>query len=58
MCWGKTTMNLTSESVWQTWKAWEFGQKQAPSRWLTLLAHRILARSQPAPQRPELDILA
>lgn len=26
----------TPESVWLAWKDWEFGQKKAPSRWLTL----------------------
>lgn len=36
---------FTAESVWQPFAAWEFGQKKAPSRWLTLLAHRILARN-------------
>lgn len=35
---------FTSESVWQAWKDWEFGQKKVPSRWLSLLAQRILAR--------------
>ncbi len=35
---------FTVESVWTAWKDWEFGQKKEPSRWLTLLAHRILAR--------------
>jgi hypothetical protein len=35
---------FTAESVWQAWSAWEFGQKKLPSRWLTLLAHRILDR--------------
>jgi hypothetical protein len=35
---------LTPESVWMPWKAWEFGQKKAPSRWVTLLAWRVLAR--------------
>ena len=34
---------FTLESVWQAWGAWEFGQKRAPSRWLTLLAHRVPA---------------
>jgi hypothetical protein len=33
---------FTPESVWQAWAGWEFGQKKAPSRWLTLLALRIL----------------
>jgi hypothetical protein len=37
---------FTLESIWTAWKDWEFGQKKAPSRWLTLLAWRIFARSQ------------
>jgi hypothetical protein len=44
---------FTAESVWQAWSAWEFGQKKAPSRWLTLLAHRILARARPVPVEAE-----
>ncbi len=36
---------FTPESVWQAWKDWEFGQKKVPSRWLTLLAWRILHRA-------------
>lgn len=35
---------FTLESVWMAWKDWEFGQKKVPSRWLTLLAWRILQR--------------
>ncbi len=35
---------FTNESVWTAWKDWEFGQKKEPSRWLTLMAWRILAR--------------
>jgi hypothetical protein len=35
---------FTVESVWTAWKDWEFGQKKEPSRWLTLLAWRIVAR--------------
>jgi hypothetical protein len=35
---------FTLESVWTAWKDWEFGQKKVPSRWLTLLAWRILGR--------------
>jgi hypothetical protein len=35
---------FTLESVWMAWKEWEFGQKKEPSRWLTLLAWRILIR--------------
>ncbi|MCI0474927.1 MAG: hypothetical protein L0Y55_01655, partial [Anaerolineales bacterium] len=34
----------TPESVWQAWDDWEFGQKKFPSRWLTLIAQRALAR--------------
>ncbi len=36
--WGRFTL----ESIWTAWKDWEFGQKKAPSRWLTLLVWRIL----------------
>ncbi len=32
------------ESIWTAWKDWEFGQKKEPSRWLTLMAWRILGR--------------
>lgn len=35
---------FTSESVWMPWKDWEFGQKREPSRWVTLLAWRIVER--------------
>jgi len=35
---------FTAESMWQAWKEWEFGQKRAPSRWVTLLAKRVLKR--------------
>jgi len=35
---------FTPESVWTAWKGWEFGQKKEPSRWLTLLAWRIIGR--------------
>ncbi len=35
---------FTPESVWQAWKAYEFGQKKQPSAWLTFLALRILKR--------------
>ncbi len=34
----------TLESTWTAWKEWEFGQKQEPSRWLTLAAWRIINR--------------
>lgn len=35
-----------AESIWTAWKGWEFGQKRAPSRWITLLAQRVLARME------------
>lgn len=31
----------TPESVYQAWKGWDFGQRKEPSRWLTLLMHRL-----------------
>jgi len=36
------------ESTWTAWKDWEFGQKKEPSRWLTLLAWRIIRRVETA----------
>jgi hypothetical protein len=36
--------HFTLESIWTAWKEWEFGQKKEPSRWLTLMAWRILGR--------------
>jgi hypothetical protein len=36
---------FTAEAAYQLWAGWEFGQKKTPSRWITLLAHRILARA-------------
>lgn len=39
---------FTLESVWSAWKDWEFGQKREPSRWLTLLAWRIIQRIESA----------
>lgn len=35
---------LTAESVYMPWKSWEFGQKKVPSRFITLIAYRILKR--------------
>lgn len=32
------------ESVWVSWKDWDFGQKKTPSRWLTFLALRLSRR--------------
>jgi hypothetical protein len=37
---------FTPESIWTAWKNWEFGQKKVPSRWLTLMAWRILKRAR------------
>jgi hypothetical protein len=37
---------FTLESVWTAWKDWEFGQKKEPSRWLTLMAWRIIERME------------
>jgi hypothetical protein len=39
---------FTPGSVWTAWKEWEFGQKKTPSRWLTLLAWRIVKRFEAA----------
>lgn len=36
---------FTAESIWMDWKAWEFGQKKEPSKWVTFVAQRILKRS-------------
>lgn len=38
-----------NELIWTAWKDWEFGQKKAPSRWLTLMAWRILGRLESSP---------
>jgi hypothetical protein len=37
----------TPESIWKAWCGWDFGQKKEPSRWLTLLAHRVLSNRDP-----------
>jgi hypothetical protein len=34
----------TPQSVWMAWKGWEFGQKKLPSRWITLVALRVIKR--------------
>jgi hypothetical protein len=39
---------FTLESVWTAWKGWEFGQKKEPSRWLTVMAWRIMRRVETA----------
>ena len=36
---------FTVESVQSGWDRWEFGQQKEPSRWLTLLVHRIFKRA-------------
>ncbi|MDQ6739847.1 MAG: hypothetical protein M3021_05650 [Actinomycetota bacterium] len=38
---------LRDEVVSKAWSAFDFGQKKTPVPWLTLLALRILHRSQP-----------
>jgi hypothetical protein len=35
---------FTPESIWQAWRDWDFGQKRAPSTWLTLSALRVVNR--------------
>lgn len=40
---------FTPESVYQAYAGWDFGQKKAPSRWLTFLAWRVLTRLSPGP---------
>lgn len=37
-----TNGRFTPESIWMAWKEWEFGQKKAPSPYLTYLASKIL----------------
>ncbi|PKO07182.1 MAG: hypothetical protein CVU41_02565 [Chloroflexi bacterium HGW-Chloroflexi-3] len=35
---------FTLESIWTVWKGWDFGQKKVPSRWLTVMAWRVIKR--------------
>jgi hypothetical protein len=35
---------FTSGSIWTKWRGWEFCRKKEPTRWVTLLAWRALAR--------------
>jgi hypothetical protein len=35
---------FTPQSIWQAWREWDFGQKRAPSAWLTLTVQRMLQR--------------
>jgi len=37
------------ESIWTAWKDWDFGQKRAPSRWLTFLVWRSIERFRSSP---------
>jgi hypothetical protein len=37
---------FTPESIWQAWREWDFGQKRAPSAWLTLIVQRMLQRGR------------
>lgn len=41
-----TDGRATPGSVWMAWKDWEFGQKKAPSRWVTLLVKRVHDRAR------------
>jgi hypothetical protein len=43
-----TDGRFTPESVWTTWKGWEFNQKKEPSYWLTFVARRVLQRLEAA----------
>lgn len=36
-----------ASSMYQSWKGWSFADKKNPSPWLTFLAWRMVARSQP-----------
>jgi hypothetical protein len=35
---------FTPESVYMSWKRWDFGQKREPSAWITFLVYRLLRR--------------
>ncbi len=35
---------FTPESVWTSWKGWDFDQKKEPSRWVTFVVERIHRR--------------
>lgn len=32
---------FTPESIWTTWKGWDFTQRKEPSRWVTFMVERI-----------------
>lgn len=40
------SQQLTAQSMYRSWKEWEFANKKEPSRWITFLAYRILERSK------------
>lgn len=35
------------ESVWQSWKDWDFGQKKKPSKYLTAVVNELMGRISP-----------
>lgn len=35
---------FTPESIWTSWKGWDFDQKKVPSRWLTFCVERLQRR--------------
>jgi hypothetical protein len=37
--------HFAANSVWRAWSGWDFGQKIAPSFWITFLIHRMLMRN-------------
>ena len=37
--------HFSADSVWRAWSGWDFGQKRAPSFWITFLVHRMLKRN-------------
>ncbi|MBN2172178.1 MAG: terpene cyclase/mutase family protein [Candidatus Krumholzibacteriota bacterium] len=39
-------------SIHRAWSDFDFGQKREPSRWLTLLVHRVAGRVRPDTSRP------
>jgi len=36
----------TPESIWTSWKGWDFAQKKEPSRWLTFYVERLQRRAK------------
>ncbi|MBI9045429.1 MAG: hypothetical protein JEZ06_13140 [Anaerolineaceae bacterium] len=35
------------ESIWMAWKGWDFGQKKAPSSWMSMQIQEIMNRFEP-----------